>query len=61
MYKPYTNMHYCVDSLQDVGTNGRASTIFLPHSPAAVGDVASQLRNGFLSAMAAQEQQQMRR
>lgn len=47
------------DTLKDVGTNGRASTIFLPHSPGAVGDVSAQLRTGFLSALAAQ--QEMRR
>ncbi len=52
---------WCAERPQDVGTNGRASTIFLPHSPGTVSDVSAQLRTGFLSAMAAQEQQHMTR
>ena len=40
------------DTLKDVGMSGRASTVFLNHSPSAVGDVSSQIRNGFMQAMA---------
>ncbi|KAF5837926.1 band 7 family-domain-containing protein [Dunaliella salina] len=36
------------DMLKDVGTSNRASTIFLPHSPAGMTDAASQIRNAFL-------------
>jgi hypothetical protein len=33
------------DMLKDVGTSNRASTIFLPHSPAGMTDAASQIRS----------------
>ncbi|GAB4820180.1 hypothetical protein N2152v2_007226 [Parachlorella kessleri] len=48
------------DTLRELGQGGKASTIFLPHSPAAVNDVSSQLRTSFLSAMAAQDMTQQR-
>eukprot|EP01102_Stenamoeba_stenopodia_P004573 TRINITY_DN14875_c0_g1_i1.p1 TRINITY_DN14875_c0_g1~~TRINITY_DN14875_c0_g1_i1.p1 ORF type:complete len:284 (-),score=51.59 TRINITY_DN14875_c0_g1_i1:343-1194(-) len=41
------------DALKDIGTHGKASTIFIPHSPGAVNDIQGQLRNGILSADAA--------
>jgi len=36
------------DMLKDVGTSNRASTIFLPHSPAGMTDAAGQIRDAFL-------------
>lgn len=51
---PETPAHTHFYPSQDVGSQGKASTIFLPHSPAAVNDVSNQLRTGFLSAMAAE-------
>eukprot|EP01102_Stenamoeba_stenopodia_P019898 TRINITY_DN7607_c0_g1_i2.p1 TRINITY_DN7607_c0_g1~~TRINITY_DN7607_c0_g1_i2.p1 ORF type:complete len:288 (+),score=65.45 TRINITY_DN7607_c0_g1_i2:142-1005(+) len=41
------------DALKDIGSNGHASTIFIPHSPGAVNDIQGQIRTSFLSAMAA--------
>merc|ERR1712060_671967 len=38
------------ETLRDVAANSKASTVFLPHSAGAVGDVASQIRNGILQA-----------
>merc|ERR1712216_998583 len=38
------------ETLRDVTANSKASTVFLPHSAGAVGDVASQIRNGILQA-----------
>lgn len=52
------------DTLKDVGTSSHASTVFLNHSPASVGDVSAQIRNGFLQGMAGASpaaQQTMRR
>jgi len=43
------------DALKDIGTHGKSSTIFLPHSPSAVTDLSSQIRNGFLAGAAATE------
>lgn len=42
------------DLLKDVGTHGNASTIFLNHNPGTVGDISSQIRNGFMEANAGQ-------
>lgn len=36
------------DMLKDVGASNRASTIFLPHSPGALGDISHQIRNMFM-------------
>jgi len=44
------------DALKDIGTHGKASTIFIPHSPGAVHDIQGQLRNSILSADAARHQ-----
>ncbi|KAK9814236.1 hypothetical protein WJX72_002691 [[Myrmecia] bisecta] len=41
------------DMLKDIGISNQSSTIFLPHSPASVGDVAAQIRQGFQGSMAA--------
>mmetsp|Transcript_35752 Transcript_35752/g.63783 ORF Transcript_35752/g.63783 Transcript_35752/m.63783 type:complete len:289 (-) Transcript_35752:400-1266(-) len=42
------------DTLKDIGANNRSSTVFIPHQPGAVGDVAAQVRQGFLQASSAQ-------
>ena len=39
-----------LDMLKDVGTKEGAKTLFIPHSPGAVGDIQSQMRQGFLEA-----------
>jgi regulator of protease activity HflC (stomatin/prohibitin superfamily) len=39
-----------LDMMKDVGTKEGASTIFIPHSPAGVNDIQSQMRQGFLEA-----------
>merc|ERR1712099_41416 len=38
------------ETLRDIAANGKAQTVFLPHSAGAVADVASQIRNGILQA-----------
>merc|ERR1711988_1257180 len=42
-----------LDMLKDVGTQSGANTMFIPHTPGAVADVQSQMRQGFLEANAA--------
>jgi len=39
-----------LDMLKDVGTQDTATTVFIPHSPAGVNDIQSQMRQGFLEA-----------
>ncbi|KAG1653984.1 hypothetical protein FOA52_007177 [Chlamydomonas sp. UWO 241] len=41
------------DMLRDVGGSNKNSTLFLPHSPAGITDVSSQIRNAFLQGNAA--------
>ena len=41
------------DMLRDIGASNKASTLFLPHSPAVLGDISSQIRNAFLEGNAA--------
>jgi len=36
------------DTMKDVGASNRSSSVFIPHTPAAVSDIAEQIRNGFL-------------
>lgn len=36
------------DCLKDIGESRGTSTLFLPHSPSSMSDIASQVRNGFL-------------
>lgn len=43
------------DMLRDVGANGKSSTLFLNHSPGAIGNVGQELRNAFMQANAVQE------
>eukprot|EP00192_Tetraselmis_astigmatica_P025255 CAMPEP_0117690578 /NCGR_PEP_ID=MMETSP0804-20121206/25206_1 /TAXON_ID=1074897 /ORGANISM="Tetraselmis astigmatica, Strain CCMP880" /LENGTH=56 /DNA_ID=CAMNT_0005503643 /DNA_START=398 /DNA_END=568 /DNA_ORIENTATION=- len=42
------------DTIKEIGTNGRSNTVFMPHQPGGVGDVAAQIRNGFMEASAGQ-------
>jgi regulator of protease activity HflC (stomatin/prohibitin superfamily) len=41
------------DALTSIGSSSKATTIFLPHDPASVGQVASAMRNGFMQGEAA--------
>jgi regulator of protease activity HflC (stomatin/prohibitin superfamily) len=43
------------DALKDIGSNSKATTIFIPHSPGNVSDIQGQLRTSFLSSMAASQ------
>jgi len=36
------------DTMKEIGAHSKATTIFIPHSPGAVSDVASQVRDGFI-------------
>jgi len=36
------------DTLKDLGNNSESNTVFIPHSPGAVADVANQIRSGFM-------------
>lgn len=40
------------DAIKEIGTSGRASTIFVPSAPGAVADMAGQIRDGVLQAEA---------
>ncbi|KAL6615016.1 hypothetical protein ACP70R_037286 [Stipagrostis hirtigluma subsp. patula] len=40
------------DTIRDVGASSRAATVFIPHGPGAVRDVAAQVRDGVLQAAA---------
>ncbi|KAL3133935.1 hypothetical protein ABBQ32_008383 [Trebouxia sp. C0010 RCD-2024] len=40
------------DMLKDIGVAKGSSTVFMPHSPATVADVAGQIRSGFMQAQA---------
>jgi len=40
----YTMLTQYFDMLRDVGTSHNKATIFIPHSPAALGDITAQLR-----------------
>mmetsp|Transcript_82872 Transcript_82872/g.239429 ORF Transcript_82872/g.239429 Transcript_82872/m.239429 type:complete len:135 (-) Transcript_82872:87-491(-) len=41
------------ETLRDIAAQSKAQTVFLPHSAGAVGDVASQIRNGVMQGGAA--------
>ncbi|CAL8466533.1 g6069 [Coccomyxa elongata] len=43
------------DMLKDVGSSQGNSTIFLNHSPGSIGDMAGEMRNGFMQAMAGRQ------
>lgn len=36
------------DALKDIGSNNKSSTVFIPTSPATVGDLATQIRQGLM-------------
>ena len=36
------------DVLKELGLSSKNSTVFLPHSPGGISDVAGAIRNGFL-------------
>ena len=36
------------DTMKEIGTHSKASSVFLPHAPGAVKDVAMQIRDGLL-------------
>lgn len=42
------------DTLKDIGASSKTNTVFMPHQPGGVADVASQVRNGFMQAEAGQ-------
>lgn len=42
------------DTIKEIGASSKATTVFMPHQPGGVGDVASQVRNGFLQAASGQ-------
>jgi len=44
------------DTLKDLGSNSKSSTIFIPHSPGSVGSVAEQVRDGFMQGKYAKPQ-----
>ena len=50
---------YC-DTLKEIGAKSGSSSIFLPSSPASIGDIENQIRTGFLSANALSAQQKIK-
>lgn len=38
------------DTMRDIGAHSKSSSVFIPHGPGAVADVATQIRNGLLQA-----------
>lgn len=38
------------DTMKDIGASSKASSVFIPHGPGAVTDVAAQIRAGLLQA-----------
>ncbi|KAL0744526.1 hypothetical protein Bca4012_086039 [Brassica carinata] len=38
------------DTMRDIGASSKSSSVFIPHGPGAVADVATQIRNGLLQA-----------
>lgn len=40
------------DTMKEIGASSKSSTVFIPHGPGAVSDVAEQIRNGLLQAQA---------
>ncbi|KAH7315876.1 hypothetical protein KP509_21G069200 [Ceratopteris richardii] len=41
------------DTMRDIGASAKSSTVFIPHGPGAVRDIAEQIRNGLLQGEAA--------
>jgi len=40
------------DTLKDIGAHSKSSVVFVPHGPGAVGNIADQIRNGWLQGAA---------
>lgn len=40
------------DTIKEIGANNKSSTVFIPHQPGGMADIASQMRNGLLQAQA---------
>ncbi|MCO5607135.1 hypothetical protein L7F22_061328 [Adiantum nelumboides] len=40
------------DTLKDIGAHSKSSTVFIPHGPGAVSNIADQIRNGWLQGAA---------
>ncbi|KAH6555908.1 hypothetical protein KP509_1Z218400 [Ceratopteris richardii] len=40
------------DTLKDIGAHSKSSTVFVPHGPGAVSEIAEQIRNGWLQGAA---------
>merc|ERR1712167_524005 len=40
------------DAMREIGATSKSNTIFVPHTPGAVGDVSHQIRMGFLQGAA---------
>lgn len=38
------------DTLKDIGAHSKSTTIFVPHSPGGIADIAHQVRDGFMQA-----------
>lgn len=38
------------DTMKDIGASSKNTTLFLPHGPGTVADLAGQVRNGMLAA-----------
>lgn len=36
------------DTMREIGASSKSSSVFIPHGPGAVADIASQIRNGLL-------------
>ena len=43
------------DTMNDIGASSKASSVFIPHGPGAVGDIAAQIRDGFIQANTASQ------
>ncbi|KAK4750416.1 hypothetical protein SAY87_003898 [Trapa incisa] len=40
------------DTMKEIGASSKSSAVFIPHGPGAIGDVTTQIREGFLQASA---------
>lgn len=43
------------DTMKDIGASSKSSSVFIPHGPGAVKDIASQIREGLLQATSSQQ------
>lgn len=39
------------DTMKEIGASSKSTSVFIPHGPGAVKDVASQIREGLLQAL----------